>query len=173
VSSFRERRRHTFTMPKASGYIRPGSGVSVDYLNFCTRQLTFSARKAVDLMRMNRLGRFAAAMVAVLWALTPSVACFLPTNAMTAAELECCHKMAFECGSSTMASSHTCCRRSPQPNTGISPVRSFSPMRHAGVAAVPLAAIVIVTPCSIARQLPALDLPLKGPSPGPSSILRI
>ena len=142
-------------------------------MDFHSRPLTFLARKAVHLMRMNRVGRFAAAMVAVLWALTPSVACFLPTNAMTAAELECCHKMAYQCGSSTMASSHTCCRTLPQPNSATGSIRSLSPMRHVTGAVAPVAAVVITPAFSIARQLSALDVPPKGQSSACSSILRI
>jgi hypothetical protein len=37
-------------------------------------------------------------VITVLWAVTPAVACLLPTRPMTAAEHECCRKMAHQCG---------------------------------------------------------------------------
>ena len=133
----------------------------------------FLAWKGSRLMEMNRAGRFAAAVVAVLWALTPAVACFLPVGPVAAEELECCHRMAYGCGSSSMASGHTCCQTSPQPNTTISPVQSLSPTRQVSPVVVPQAIVVSVPAASIARRLTLLAASPSEPTPGCSSILRI
>ena len=59
---------------------------------------------------MSRKGALAMLVVTVLWAVTPAIACMIPTRPMTQAERECCKKMAEKCGSSAMPSSHSCCK---------------------------------------------------------------
>jgi hypothetical protein len=54
------------------------------------------------------------ALVLMLAAL-PVTACILPGAAMTSAELECCKKMAEQCGDMGMAKSHPCCKATATP----------------------------------------------------------
>jgi hypothetical protein len=56
---------------------------------------------------MRRIGIFA---LAVLFAALPVMACAVPNAAMTAAERECCKKMAEQCGDMGMTKSHPCCQ---------------------------------------------------------------
>jgi hypothetical protein len=61
---------------------------------------------------MRRVGVFA---LAVLFAALPVMACAVPNAAMTAAERECCKKMAGQCGDMGMAKSHPCCQVTATP----------------------------------------------------------
>ena len=61
---------------------------------------------------MRRVGVFA---LAVLIAALPVMACAVPNAAMTAAERECCKKMAGQCGDMGMAKSHPCCQTTATP----------------------------------------------------------
>jgi hypothetical protein len=47
---------------------------------------------------------------ALVWALVPQLACFLPETTMTESEADCCKQMAGDCGDANM-SSHACCRQ--------------------------------------------------------------
>ena len=51
--------------------------------------------------------RILALSVAMVWALVPQLACFMPDQMLTEAEKECCKEMASECGGTSM--SHACC----------------------------------------------------------------
>ena len=53
--------------------------------------------------------------LAVLFAALPVMACVVPNAAMTAAERECCKKMAGQCGDMGMAKSHPCCQTTATP----------------------------------------------------------
>jgi hypothetical protein len=53
--------------------------------------------------------------LAVLFAGLPLMACVVPNAAMTAAERECCKKMARHCGDMGMAKSHPCCQVTATP----------------------------------------------------------
>ena len=61
---------------------------------------------------VQKVGVFA---LAVLFATLPVMACVLPNAAMTAAERECCKKMAGQCGDMGMAKSHPCCQVTATP----------------------------------------------------------
>jgi hypothetical protein len=61
---------------------------------------------------MHKVGVFA---LAALFAAMPVMACALPDAAMTAAERECCKKMARQCGDMGMAKSHPCCQSTATP----------------------------------------------------------
>jgi len=104
---------------------------------------------------------------------SPVMACLIPGVEMTAAERECCHKMAYECSSSAMASSHTCCQTPPQRDSAVSPTPTYSPARHFAMAVIPQVAAAVSHSASISRQLPTLEVPPPEPSPGCSSVLRI
>jgi hypothetical protein len=45
----------------------------------------------------------------------PIMACAMPASAMTAAERNCCKRMAYECGKG-MAKSHSCCQTTTVPD---------------------------------------------------------
>ncbi len=111
-------------------------------------------------------------LTAVLWAVTPAVACFLPMHPMTPAEHECCRKMAQQCGSSLMPSSHSCCQEH-QRDDAVNPVSTYSPTRPFSVAIVPQAAFVLIDSALIAPLSAALEAPPPESSPGCTSVLRI
>jgi hypothetical protein len=66
----------------------------------------------VALQRMRKVGIFG---LAVLFAALPVMACAVPNAAMTAAERECCKKMAGQCGDMGMAKFHPCCQVTATP----------------------------------------------------------
>src|SRR5947209_20002878 len=66
----------------------------------------------MTLTLVQKVGVFA---LAVLFATLPVMACVLPNAAMTAAERECCKKMARQCGDMGMAKSHPCCQSTATP----------------------------------------------------------
>lgn len=49
--------------------------------------------------------------LALILSAVPTMACLLPTATLTAAEHECCKRMARQCGRAGMPSSHSCCQR--------------------------------------------------------------
>lgn len=111
-------------------------------------------------------------LIAVLWAVTPAVACLLPMHQMTPAEHECCRKMAQQCGSSAMPSGHSCCQ-GHQRDSAINPVSTYSPTRPFSAAIVPQTAFIQIDSASISTLSPALEAPPPESSPGCSSVLRI
>jgi hypothetical protein len=112
--------------------------------------------------------------VALLWAATPAVACFLPSPELTAAEKECCHQMGGECGNSAMPSSHSCCKAPAQHDTVVTQAVGFSLLRHGALALSPstvsLVSFSAETPLS---RISFIHAPPPEPSPGSSPILRI
>ncbi len=54
-------------------------------------------------------------ILAMLLAALPVMACARPGAAMTAAEHDCCKRMAEQCGRSGMAKSHGCCQTQVSP----------------------------------------------------------
>lgn len=66
-------------------------------------------------MTLRLVQKVAIFALAVLFAALPAMACVLPDAAMTAAERECCKKMAERCGDRGMAKSHTCCQSTATP----------------------------------------------------------
>jgi|KBSMisStandDraft_5_1062788.scaffolds.fasta_scaffold00963_5 hypothetical protein len=56
------------------------------------------------------------AILAVLLAALPVMACVRPGVTMTTAERECCKRMPEQCGHSGMAKSHECCQIRTSPN---------------------------------------------------------
>jgi len=63
--------------------------------------------RLVMLKLLIKVGVFA---LALMLAALPVAACVLPGAGMTAAERECCKKMAEQCGDMGMAKSHPCCK---------------------------------------------------------------
>ena len=66
-------------------------------------------------MTLKLLQKVAVFALAVLFAALPVMACVVPNAAMTAAERECCKKMAGQCGDMGMAKSHPCCQITATP----------------------------------------------------------
>jgi hypothetical protein len=66
-------------------------------------------------MTLKLVQKVAVFALAVLFAGLPVMACVVPNAAMTAAERECCKKMAGQCGDMGMAKSHPCCQTTATP----------------------------------------------------------
>ena len=66
-------------------------------------------------MTLKLVQKVAVFALAVLFAGLPVMACVAPNAAMTAAERECCKKMAGQCGDMGMAKSHPCCQATATP----------------------------------------------------------
>jgi len=128
--------------------------------------------KSGRLMRVNRAGALTMTMVAVLWAVTPAIACLVPMHQMTPGEHECCRKMAQQCGSSVMPSSHACCQ-GHQRETAVSPVSTYPPNRPFALAIVPPSSIILVDSALTFPISPELEAPPPESSPGCRSVLRI
>src|SRR5712691_8036840 len=61
---------------------------------------------------LSKIGVYALAFV---FGALPMMACAVPNVAMTAAERECCKKIAGQCGDMGMAKSHPCCQVTATP----------------------------------------------------------
>src|SRR5262252_3355961 len=123
-------------------------------------------------MQVSRKGALAMLVITVLWAVTPAIACMIPMRPMTQAEHECCKRMAQQCGSSAMPSSHSCCQGHER-ETAVSPVPTYSPMRPFDVAIVRQTAVLLIANEPILPTSAELEAPPPEASPACSSILRI
>jgi hypothetical protein len=124
------------------------------------------------MMRVSKVGALAMTVIAVLWAVTPAIACLVPVQQMTPAEHECCRKMAQQCGSSVMPSSHSCCQ-GHQRETAVSPVSSYPPSRPFALTIVLPSSIVLAGSALTSPLSPVLEAPPPESSPGCRSVLRI
>jgi RsiW-degrading membrane proteinase PrsW (M82 family) len=118
--------------------------------------LFIAVRKSSTLMTVTKTRAFALLTIALLWAITPAMACVLPGATMTPAERECCHHMAEQCGSSMMPASHSCCKAQGPTNT-----------------VLPQALLGALTAVAVRFHLSFLHAPPPEPSPGYNSVLRI
>jgi hypothetical protein len=59
---------------------------------------------------MKLVGKVGVSLLSMLLFAAPIMACALPAMARSAAERECCKRMAQECGDKGMAKSHSCCQ---------------------------------------------------------------
>ena len=100
------------------------------------------------LMRMTRTRGFALLTIALLWAVTPAVACVLPGATMTPAERECCHHMAEQCGSTRMPASHSCCKAQGPTNTVLPQALTAGPIRPLTIAVIPPVASLATLPAA-------------------------
>jgi hypothetical protein len=132
------------------------------------------ARKRDTLIRVTRTRAFALLAIALLWAVTPAVACVLPGATMTPAERECCHHMAEQCGSSMMPASHSCCKAQGPTNTVLPQALTAGPIRPLTLAVIPpVASLEALTAVTVRFHLSFLHAPPPEPSPGYNSVLRI
>ena len=67
-------------------------------------------------MRVRLAVKAGVSVLAMLLAALPVMACARPGAEMTAAERECCKKMAAQCGGSGMMKSHGCCQTTVSPD---------------------------------------------------------
>lgn len=67
-------------------------------------------------MRVRLVTKVGVSILAMLLVALPVMACARPGAAMTAAEHDCCKRMAEQCGRSGMAKSHGCCQTQVSPN---------------------------------------------------------
>ena len=51
------------------------------------------------------------------WGLAPQLACFMPDQALTPAEMDCCKEMAADCGTANMT--HACCKTVVRTDPGV------------------------------------------------------
>jgi hypothetical protein len=65
---------------------------------------------------MKPFGKVGVSLLSLLLLATPIMACLVPAAAMTAAERDCCKRMAGECGKPGMPQSHPCCQTTTVPN---------------------------------------------------------
>src|SRR5215470_5221526 len=119
-------------------------------------------------MQVSRKGALTMLVITVLWAVTPAIACLIPLRPMTQAEHECCKKMAQQCGSSAMPSSHSCCQGHER-DTAVSPVPTYSRARPFNTAIVPQAAILLIASEPTLPTSAALEAPPPEASPGCNS----
>jgi hypothetical protein len=94
-------------------------------------------------MTLNLVQKVAVFALAVLFAGLPVMACVAPNAAMTAAERECCKKMAGQCGDMGMAKSHPCCQATATPADFLALKTASSQLHHVSLVlfhALPLTA---------------------------------
>jgi hypothetical protein len=65
---------------------------------------------------MNSVGKVGVSVLSLLLLATPIMACVMPAAAMTAAERDCCKRMAHQCANKGMAKTHSCCQTTTVPD---------------------------------------------------------
>jgi hypothetical protein len=149
-------------------------GRPVGRSNIVVRSNLFAVLRKRTLMRVTRTRAFALLAIALLWAVTPAMACVLPGATMTPAERECCHHMAEQCGSTMMPASHSCCKAQGPTNTVLPQAQAAGPVRPFTIAVIPPVASLGASPVVTVRcHLSFLHAPPPEPSPGCNSVLRI
>jgi hypothetical protein len=154
MSQFRLPQRHglqRLATPAVQGCDRSHSGCRQGRTNIVVgkKNLFIAAGESSTLVRVTRIRAFALLTIALLWAITPAMACVLPGATMTPAERECCHHMAEQCGSSMMPASHSCCQTQRPTNTVLPQAQAAGPIRPLTIAVIPavasLGALLVAT----------------------------
>lgn len=118
---------------------------------------------------LRRASQFAAVVLVIVVAALPVAACMVPEGQMTAAEHQCCQKMANNCETVGMPSSHSCCQHPASQQTG-----RASKIEAAGAA--PMAAVQVelgLAPLQVVSRLSnRIESPPESPPPG-VAVLRI
>jgi hypothetical protein len=65
---------------------------------------------------MKVVGKVGVSVLSLLLLAMPVMACLIPEAAMSAAERDCCKRMAQECGKAGMPQSHSCCQTTTVPD---------------------------------------------------------
>ena len=105
----------------------------------------------------------------------PLLNCVMPAQAMTAAEKECCKKMAGECGRAGMGQSHSCCP--PSGSVDSHPILKATPSASVHITQVAvgiLPQVELVAP--VATSWPSWMAQVHGPpgeTPPHTTVLRI
>ena len=86
-------------------------------------RLTIAGARLVSVRLAAKIG---ISTLALLLAALPVMACTVPGAVMSAAERDCCKRMANQCGHSNMAKSHGCCEIQTAPNDFHALKASFS-----------------------------------------------
>ena len=81
-------------------------------------------------MNVRLVAKIGVSTLALLLAALPAMACAIPGAVMTAAERDCCKRMANQCGHSGMAKSHGCCEIQTAPNDFHALKASFTQVDH-------------------------------------------
>ncbi len=81
-------------------------------------------------MSVRLVAKIGVSTLALLLAALPVMACTVPGAVMTAAERDCCKRMADQCGHSGMAKPHGCCEIQTAPNDFHALKASFSQLDH-------------------------------------------
>jgi len=84
-------------------------------------------------MGVRLVAKVGVSVLALLLAALPVMACARPGAAMTAAEHDCCKRMAGQCGRSGMAKSHGCCQTQVSPNDFHALKASSSQLDHSSL----------------------------------------
>jgi hypothetical protein len=91
--------------------------------------------------------KFAALLMGMLLLAGPLMACMLPGSSMTAAERECCRKMAGQCsGQGDMPMSHDCCRTTVRPGHALLATNQFRLAHNVVTVALAVASDQHLTP---------------------------
>src|SRR5260221_2321457 len=70
-----------------------------------------------------RMARMLGAVVLLLtWAAIPALACLLPAQPLTVAEMDCCKHMVGQCESMGMGADHSCCQKTKQDQPSIAAI---------------------------------------------------
>jgi hypothetical protein len=104
-----------------------------------------------------------------LWLVTPALAC-LPTAQMTAAEMECCKKMAGDCHMGV--AQQPCCKtvaNAPQP---VASLQSISQIHPPVAVTIEIVVVSIASTTEVEAMQVGLGLPPPSP-PGLHTILRV
>ena len=126
---------------------------------------------------MKTVGKVGVSLLSLLLFATPIMACTMQANAMTAAERDCCKRMAQECGKGKMSQSHSCCQTVAMPDhlPAIKSASDFSSGHSTLVLAHALPqipALVMVADCAPATWASDMHGP-PGSPPSSISVLRI
>jgi hypothetical protein len=106
----------------------------------------------------------------VVWGLIPQIACFMPDQSPTQAEMDCCQKKAPDCGEMNM----TCCRTvGPAQIVGINAKPVRNPMPDVDVASAPVSIAVVSLPAALTGSAIPNDHAPPYDSAASSLILRI
>jgi len=121
------------------------------------------------------LGKVGVLMLALILAALPVVGCMLPGAAMTAAERDCCKKMAERCGGVGMEPSHSCCRPNDSLDNRPLAIAVSATISHVTLAVLRIAPQAeIVASTAIASNPWAIQLhDPPGQSPPETTVLRI
>ena len=128
-------------------------------------------------MGVRLVAKVGTSALALLLAAMPVMACTIPGAVMTAAERDCCKRMAQECGKSGMKQSHSCCQATPVPDH-LSAIKSSSDISSEHLAAVARPGLASMPPIAaisgsgLSLRAPDIHSPPVSPPAG-ISVLRI